>query len=85
MSARVRVAAPNSYTLPNMMGGTVQSSKKQAPIFSMRKKLQAKVYDYASDLANVLEPFWALLDWLIEFYVLMWDGKGLGLEIQQKD
>ncbi|XP_076466191.1 ciliary microtubule associated protein 1A-like [Babylonia areolata] len=49
-----KTPAPNSYTLPHMMGSTVQSNKKQLPIFTMRPKLKRGGFN--EDLAKAPGP-----------------------------
>lgn len=47
----VLFTAPNSYTLPQMLGKTVQSSKNQAPCYSLTGR--SKVGAFSEDLAKV--------------------------------
>lgn len=46
--------AANSYTLPGMLGGTYQSSKRQAPCYSLTGR--AKVGSFHEDLAKTPGP-----------------------------
>lgn len=46
--------APNNYSLPTMIGSTVQSSKKQAPCFSLRGR--QTVGAFCEDLAKAPGP-----------------------------
>ncbi|XP_069135295.1 ciliary microtubule associated protein 1A-like [Argopecten irradians] len=48
------VPSPNNYTLPGMTGKTVQSSKTQAPIFSLRAR-QTRGH-FSEDLARAPGP-----------------------------
>ncbi|XP_060082036.1 outer dense fiber protein 3-like [Ylistrum balloti] len=48
------VPAPNRYSLPSMTGKTIQSGKKQAPIYSMNAR-QSRGH-FSEDLANAPGP-----------------------------
>ena len=45
------VSAANRYTLPQMIGSTVQSGKRQAPCYSLRGRTGTG--SFAEDLARV--------------------------------
>lgn len=46
--------AANRYTLPGMLGSTVQSGKRQAPVISMRGR--SKIGGFSEDLAHTPGP-----------------------------
>jgi len=48
------IPAANSYSLPGMIGGTVQSGKPQAPCFTLRSR--QNVGNFAEDLARAPGP-----------------------------
>ncbi|KAL8606765.1 hypothetical protein ACOMHN_049594 [Nucella lapillus] len=49
-----KTPAPNSYSLPNMLGHTAQSNKRQMPIYTMRPKYNRG--GFAEDLAKAPGP-----------------------------
>ena len=52
LTISVSITAPNCYTLPFMIGKTVQSSKRQAPVYTLRGR--AKVGSFSEDLHKVI-------------------------------